>query len=167
MADAGLDQSVSVNTTVQLDATGSIHPDGEIERYEWRIETPNGRVIEPECVDCARTTFSPDTAGRYEVAVTVTGSEGETASDTLYVDVEGIPDDSRDTTETPDRSAGFDSSGSDTANEGREHTTELDGNKVGGSIFEIDYETPIEINECNTASGVGTGYTTGGNFDDC
>ena len=31
---AGLDQEVGVDTTVQLDGTGSSHPDGRIEGYE-------------------------------------------------------------------------------------------------------------------------------------
>ena len=34
LAAAGLDQEVGVDTTVQLDGTGSSHPDGRIEGYE-------------------------------------------------------------------------------------------------------------------------------------
>ena len=33
-ADAGLDQEVGTDTTVQLDGTGSAHPDGVIDGYE-------------------------------------------------------------------------------------------------------------------------------------
>ncbi|MFT4885243.1 MAG: hypothetical protein ACI8U4_002765, partial [Natronomonas sp.] len=167
MADAGLDQTVSVNTTVQLDATGSTHPNGEIESYEWRIETPDGRMIRPECRQCARTAFRPDTVGRYAVTVTVSDSEGETASDTLYVDVEATPGDSRNVTETPDGEADFDPVGSDTQNEEPRNTIQLDGNNVGGSVSEINYETTIEINQCNAGSETGTGYTNSGNIDDC
>lgn len=54
MADAGLDQTVTVETTVQLDGTGSSHPDGAIAEYEWTIRTPDGREIEPDCPDCER-----------------------------------------------------------------------------------------------------------------
>jgi hypothetical protein len=167
MADAGLDQSVSVNTTVQLDATGSAHPDGEIEGYEWRIETPDGRDIAPECATCARTAFTPDTPGRYEVTVTVTGSEGETASDTLYVNVEGVPSDSRDATETPDGDVGFDPVESSTPNEEPRNTIELDVDNVGSSVSEVNYETTIEINQCNAVSETGIGYTNSGNIDNC
>ena len=39
MADAGLDQTVANGTTVQLDGTGSTHPDGRISTYEWSIAT--------------------------------------------------------------------------------------------------------------------------------
>jgi len=88
LADAGLDQEVGVNTTVQLDGTGSSHPNGSIDRYRWRIETPGGRQITPDCGDCARTGFRPQETGRYEVTLRVTDSEGRSDSDTLYVDVE-------------------------------------------------------------------------------
>ena len=88
LATAGLDQEVGVNTTVQLDGTGSSHPDGQIEGYEWTIETPDGRTMTPNCRDCARTSFTPRTVGRYDVTLTVTDGEGRTDSDTLYVYVE-------------------------------------------------------------------------------
>ena len=85
LADAGLDQEVESGTTVHLDATGSSHPDGSIEDYEWSIETPDGRQIRPACRDCARTEFTPTDPGRYDVTVTVTDSDGRTDSDTLFV----------------------------------------------------------------------------------
>ena len=88
LAAAGLDQEVGVDTTVQLDGTGSSHPDGRIEGYEWSIETPDGRTMTPACRDCARTTFTPRTVGRYDVTLTVTDGDGRTDSDTLYVYVE-------------------------------------------------------------------------------
>ena len=67
LAAAGLDQEVGVNTTVQLDGTGSSHPDGRIEGYEWSIETPDGRMMTPDCRDCGRTQFRPRSVGRYDV----------------------------------------------------------------------------------------------------
>lgn len=88
LADAGLDQTVSVDTSVQLDGTGSTPTDGEIESYEWRIETPEGREITPDCVECARTEFVPDVPGQYNATLTVRDSAGERESDTLHVDVE-------------------------------------------------------------------------------
>ena len=88
LADAGLDQEVESGTTVHLDATGSSHPDGSIEDYEWSIETPDGRQRRPACRDCARTDFMPTDPGRYDVTVTVTDGDGRTDSDTLFVYVE-------------------------------------------------------------------------------
>ena len=88
LADAGLDQEVESGTTVQLDATGSSHPDGSIEEYEWSIETPDGRQIWPACRDCARTEFTPTDPGRYDVTVTVADADGRADSDTLFVYVE-------------------------------------------------------------------------------
>ena len=88
LAAAGLDQEVGVDTTVQLDGTGSSHPDGRIDGYEWSIETPDGRMMRPACRDCGRTQFAPRSVGRYNVTLTVTDGDGRTDSDTLYVYVE-------------------------------------------------------------------------------
>jgi len=88
LADAGLDQEVQSGTTVQLDGTGSSHPDGSIQSYEWSIETPDGKQITPACRDCARSEFTPTDPGRYDVTVTVTDGEGRGDSDTLFVYVQ-------------------------------------------------------------------------------
>jgi hypothetical protein len=152
MADAGLDQSVPVDTTVQLDATGSTHPEGDIESYEWRIETPGGREIAPDCTACARTTFTPNTTGQYEVTVTVTGSAGATASDTLYVDVEGAPAPSPDPPETGQESTG------DTTAEPieTEYTVQ---NPVSGCINDVSgeavtrYVRASDVENCDTDDG--------------
>ena len=85
LADAGLDQEVASETMVHLDATGSSHPDGSIEGYEWTIQTPDGRQIRPACRDCARTEFTPTDPGRYDVTVTVTDANDRADSDTLFV----------------------------------------------------------------------------------
>jgi hypothetical protein len=85
MADAGLDQTVTVDTAVQLDGTGTAHPAGDIESYQWRINTPDGRRTSPECPNCERTSFVPRTPGRYDVTLTVTDTDGTQESDTLYI----------------------------------------------------------------------------------
>ncbi|QLD87344.1 hypothetical protein HWV23_16970 [Natronomonas halophila] len=152
MADAGLDQSVPVDTTVQLDATGSTHPEGDIESYEWHIETPDGRDIDPDCTACARTTFTPNTTGQYEVTVTVTGSEGETASDTLYVDVEGAP-------------AGT-SPGAGSPEMGREISYDSGD---GTDPVEIEYTVQNPETECihDAAGETATGYARASAIENC
>ena len=87
MADAGLDQEVSVNTTVQLDGTGSTHPDGEIQTYQWDVTHEGGTTVYTSCMTCSRTEFTPSAPGTYEVTLSVTDGEGQRATDTLYVTV--------------------------------------------------------------------------------
>ena len=88
LAAAGLDQEVGVETTVQLDGTGSSHPDGRIDGYQWSIESPDGRTMAPACRDCNRTEFTPHEPGRYDVTLSVTDEAGRTDADTLYIHVE-------------------------------------------------------------------------------
>jgi hypothetical protein len=90
LAEAGLDQQVSVNATVYLDATGSRDPDGTIQSYEWSIERPDGNHTSPACADCARTNFQVRMNGTYAVTVTVTDDDGATSSDTLYVQANAV-----------------------------------------------------------------------------
>jgi len=85
LADAGVDQTVVVNSTVYLDANASSDPDGEITSVEWSIETPNGSTLSPDCGDCRRTEFDAGSLGQYTVTLTVTDDDGATRSDTLYV----------------------------------------------------------------------------------
>jgi hypothetical protein len=87
MAEAGLDQESTVNSTVYLDAGGSLDPDGEIAEYEWEIERPNGTTTVPDCPSCSLTQFVPMRAGQYNVTVTVTDDDGATMNDTMYVTV--------------------------------------------------------------------------------
>jgi hypothetical protein len=92
LVDAGLDQSVVAGTTVYLDGGGSVDPDGEIVAYRWSIETPRGETITPTDRDAEMTRFVPEQTGRYHVQLTVTDDDGNTRSDTLYVDVGGSVD---------------------------------------------------------------------------
>jgi len=87
LADAGLDQTVTRGTTVQLDATGSQDPDGTIQGYRWELRTPNGSSRTPVCPTCGTTSFTVHAVGTYEATVTVTDDDGDTATDTLYVEV--------------------------------------------------------------------------------
>jgi len=88
LAEAGLDQQVEQNTTVHLDAGGSVDPDGNLTGYEWSVEAPDGTSLRPDCRTCPRTQFVPDQVGQYNVSVIVTDDNGATSEDTMYVDVE-------------------------------------------------------------------------------
>lgn len=87
LADAGLDQNVTANATVYLDATGSRDPDGEIDEYEWRLERPDGNYTSPNCRSCGRTSFVALQTGTYNATVTVTDDDGAVETDTLQVHV--------------------------------------------------------------------------------
>ena len=65
---------------VQLDASGSTDPDGSIVAYRWTI---------PGMDDSTESTVTVtfETAGNYEVVLTVTDDEGATATDTVVVTV--------------------------------------------------------------------------------
>ncbi|MFB6243882.1 MAG: PKD domain-containing protein, partial [Halobaculum sp.] len=86
-ADAGLDQTVPVGTTVYLDGSGSLDPDGSITGYEWRITTPTGNSVAPVDATAARTRFTPTDRGQYRVTLVVTDDDGATRRDTAYVTV--------------------------------------------------------------------------------
>jgi hypothetical protein len=90
MAEAGLDQESTVNSTVYLDAGGSLDSDGEIVDYAWEIERPNGTTTLPDCPSCSLTHFVPMRAGQYNVTVSVTDEDGATMTDTMYVSVETL-----------------------------------------------------------------------------
>lgn len=89
LADAGLDQEVDEGSVVYLDGGGTADPDGEIAHYAWTIHTPRGGTTSPADPDAELTKFVADQAGRYRVELTVEDDDGNTRSDTLYVDVNG------------------------------------------------------------------------------
>ncbi|WP_435363663.1 PKD domain-containing protein [Haloarchaeobius sp. DYHT-AS-18] len=87
LADAGLDQTVSLGRTVELDARASRDPDGAVTSYEWSIRGPDDSVFTPDCATCPTTAFDANETGRFAVTLTVTDDDGATSNDTLYVTV--------------------------------------------------------------------------------
>ncbi|WP_435318082.1 PKD domain-containing protein [Haloarchaeobius sp. TZWSO28] len=87
LADAGLDQTVSLGRTVELDARASRDPDGAVTSYEWSIRGPDDSVFTPDCATCSTTAFDANETGRFAVTLTVTDDDGATSNDTLYVTV--------------------------------------------------------------------------------
>jgi len=130
LADAGLDRTVSANTTVYLDATGSRDPDGKVDGYRWRIERPDGSYGAPSCERCGRTTFVARATGTYNATVTVTDGDGATSTDTLRVHVEAS------------NGPSVTLSGPGSVTEGRvaEYSARLSagGNDLAGALWEVD-----------------------------
>jgi hypothetical protein len=87
---AGLDQSATVNTLVTLDGTGSSDPDNNLPlTYVWSMSAPTGSTATLSSTTAANPTFTPDVAGDYNIALTVTDSLGlpSTTADTVKITV--------------------------------------------------------------------------------
>jgi hypothetical protein len=79
-ADAGPDQEVEVDSTVNFDGTGSSDPDGTIALYEWDFgDTGTGTGASPTHVYAA--------TGTYTVTLTVTDNMGGQDTDIMTVTV--------------------------------------------------------------------------------
>lgn len=89
-AEAGVDQTVPRNATVLLDGTQSWSPGGELTGYEWRVESPVNRTVEPECEteSCRLARFRAPEYGTYDVQLTVEDEAGRTQTDEMYVRTE-------------------------------------------------------------------------------
>lgn len=92
VADAGGDQTVTVNTLVTLDGTGSTDAeDGTPTSYAWTIDAqPNGATDALTDANSATATFTPTEVGDYTVTLTVTDSEGATHSQTITITVNAV-----------------------------------------------------------------------------
>lgn len=75
--------------TISISASGS-DPDGGAVTYSWAVTSrPPGSTSEPANPAAATTTFFVDLAGDYELTVTITDDEGDTAS--CIVNVQAVP----------------------------------------------------------------------------
>ncbi|GEM_PF-2631890 len=84
LADAGEDQSVTVNTPVTLTGKGS-DSDGTVVAYSW---TEGDSVLSSD----ATFTYTPVTVGAHTLTLTVTDDDGATASDTVTVNATQVAD---------------------------------------------------------------------------
>jgi hypothetical protein len=82
VADAGLDALVEVGTFHTLDGTDSYDND-VISSFTWEVEQPGGTVV----LYGARVYFAFNETGNFTATLTVTDAAGNTASDTVHVDV--------------------------------------------------------------------------------
>ncbi|MDC7224605.1 MAG: PKD domain-containing protein [Spirochaetales bacterium] len=81
VADAGEDQSVTFDTVVALDGSGSYDIDGDSLTYQWAAEEEELSLSDSDTVQAL---FSPDEGGEYLFSLTV--SDGE-KSDTDWVTI--------------------------------------------------------------------------------
>lgn len=78
----------SPDEEVILDGTVSTDPDGEVTDWEWEVETADGDIY-TEYYD-SQLSFDWESAGHYEVTLTVTDDEGLSDTVTKTVEVENI-----------------------------------------------------------------------------
>jgi PKD repeat protein len=84
IADAGPDQTATVNEVITFDGSGSTDPEGNIASYAWDFgDGTSGTGI--------TVTHAYSTAGTYTVTLTVTDDGGLTDSDTAIVTVTEAP----------------------------------------------------------------------------
>jgi PKD repeat protein len=91
VANAGPDQSVSPGTTVTLNGTGSSDPDGQPITYLWSQMVSSGPAVTLSSTTSATPSFTTSGDGTYTFMLTVTDSQGATASDTVVVRVVNQP----------------------------------------------------------------------------
>lgn len=84
IADAGGDQVVSVNDTVQLNGSGSTDPDGDALTYNWQlISKPPGSFATLDAPRSATPRFVADIAGAYEAQLSVSDGSATSSADTV------------------------------------------------------------------------------------
>lgn len=93
IADAGLDQDVVPNTTVQLDGTGSSDPTNQTLTYSWRIDTqPSGSNAQISNPASPTPQFLADVSGTFSVCLVVTDPDGCSSEDCMTVTVAPLAD---------------------------------------------------------------------------
>ncbi len=91
VADAGPDQVVGVNDTVQLDAGASTDPDGDVLSYRWTmLDKPNGPGGSLSADSAPTPTFEAKKAGDYLVGLTVSDGFIESPPDTVLISTTGV-----------------------------------------------------------------------------
>ena len=88
LANAGPDQTVSVNTVVNFNGTGSTNAVS----FNWAITSgPLGGTIVLSGANTATPSFTPNVAGIYIVTLTAANAAGSTNQDTVSITAIGLP----------------------------------------------------------------------------
>lgn len=86
VANAGLDQTVSAGSTVQLDGSGSKDPDGNALRYQWALTVkPTGSKATLSNSTTMMASFIADVAGQYVAQLIVNDGMINSAPDTVII----------------------------------------------------------------------------------
>ena len=89
VANAGADQSVLVNDTVQLDGSGSSDVDGDSVIFNWSlVSKPNGSNATLSNTGIVNPGFEVDVAGTYTVQLMVNDGTVNSAPDTVTISTE-------------------------------------------------------------------------------
>ena len=84
LANAGSPSTVTVGTSVTLDARGSSDPDGDALAFSWTLAIPSGSAAALVSPDSSTPSFTADVAGTYTATVEVSdGQLSSTASVTV------------------------------------------------------------------------------------
>jgi hypothetical protein len=87
VADAGEDQVVETEGTVQLDGSGSLDEDEETElSYAWQFESlPTGSSAALSNTNTVDPSFTADVSGTYDISLVVSDGEKESDEDLVQV----------------------------------------------------------------------------------
>ena len=91
VADAGPNQSVTVNDTVQLDGSGSSDADGDALGYSWALQRPAGSTAVLSDANAVAPVFVPDVAGNYTATLVVNDGQINSAPASVLVDAAPLP----------------------------------------------------------------------------
>ncbi|WP_281556469.1 PKD domain-containing protein [Thalassomonas sp. RHCl1] len=96
VADAGRDQNVLVNVSVQLDGSQSLDPDGGAISYFWQfIEKPQGSDAALDDETLAQPRFSADVVGDYRLSLVVNDGTLTSEADEVVISVAASEENSR------------------------------------------------------------------------
>ena len=88
-ANAGTDQTVAVGSSVLLDGSGSMDPEGRPVIVSWNFaERPPGSTASFAAANALTTAFGADVPGIFQLRLTVTDDSGATAEDEVTITVE-------------------------------------------------------------------------------
>lgn len=87
VADAGPDQAAFINSTVELDGSGSTGADGDPLRFRWSfVQRPPGSAAALNDPTTMRPSFGVDLPGRYIVQLIVNDGTAASPPDTAVID---------------------------------------------------------------------------------